>query len=247
MFLPYWKSLGYFRPSCRAHCSWSQLLAGFLIWKQVLSCSQPCWGWPFHAIAGLILARLFDPHQCMCFPGGDAYRAMFPVLGTWTCRHFSQFLPRLCCSATKDYHQPVHKDMADESNWVKSLTRILSLHDPLQNQYWGCQSPGSSFMGCIVPWAVLSPGLYADRLQECLAHLKEVIENAFGFLWRYSGKLLLPFQVGHSGCTAEFKVWRKGWRSPFSRVLTVSASRSAGLKDQAPLRKDKHGFDPSLC
>lgn len=43
---------------------------------------SPCQGWSFHTIAGLLPARLSDPHQCMCFPGGDAYREMFPVFGT---------------------------------------------------------------------------------------------------------------------------------------------------------------------
>lgn len=85
-------------------------------------------------------------------------------------------------------------------------------------------SEGASLLRAL-SWAVLFPKLHADRLQECLAYLEKVIENAFGFPWRCPRKLLLPFQTGHSGCAAEFEVWRKGWRSPSNHVLTLCVQR----------------------
>ena len=106
-------------------------------------------------------------------------------------------------------------------------------------------SEGASLLGAL-SWAILSPELHADRLQECLACLKKSWKMPLVFHGGIQESCFRPFGLDIVAAQQTLRYEGKDGDLP-PAMCSLSASRGAGLKTQTPLRKDKHGFDPSLC
>lgn len=182
-------------------------------WQQVLSCSQPCQDWPFYTTPGLLPARFFDPNQCAFLQ---------EILTERNClrKMNSQSLTSVLVKVVWLSHQALPPQR--HGWWVK----LCLQHFTYKTQSFLFIALYRISSECAhlpetLSQALLSPELCADRLQECLACLKKSLKSAFGFPWRYPGKLLLPFWTGRNCCAADFEVCTKGWRSPSSHVLTL--------------------------
>lgn len=93
----------------------------------------------------------------------------------------------------------------------------------------------SSFMGCVSP--------LSRQDTEAPDTFEKLIENAFTFPLRYPRRLLLSFQTGCSDWAADSE---ERMEICLQLLCPLSASRAAGLKAQAHLRKVKGDLHP-LC